>query len=321
MLRTHRLPIVLSGLAWGIATALCPATSEPRSSPTVPPELKVVTFNVQFLPGVASAYNKRRDPEYRARELAARLAGYDIIGLNEVFDARHRQILLDGLRRRLGEEFHCVRPPRSARSEFGIGSGLALVTRLPVLAQHSLRYGNDSSVWKYGLMADGFAAKGALHARLGPAGRAFDVFLTHMESQDEAVRNAQYPLFADFVRRYADPARPALILGDFNTPGTPGDPPKGTPYGRLLECLRRARRGLPLEDLGRTLGGAAGTDDPDLADGGKRIDYIFLSDPGADRPAPRLRAAEVRVNRFADGHVTTLSDHAAVEARLCWEMP
>jgi endonuclease/exonuclease/phosphatase family metal-dependent hydrolase len=291
-----------------------------RAAPTR--RLRVITFNVQFLPGPGEAFNKRPDAAYRARTLGRRLADYDIIGLNEVFAPAARATLLGQLRERLGDEFHCVTPPDRESSAFGIGSGLAIVSRLPVLASHSLVYGNDSSVWKHGVFADGFAAKGALHARLGRSpdapGDWLDVFVTHLESVEADARAAQFLKLAGFIRAHADPRRPALILGDFNTTGDPADlRDPASPYHRLCTALEGGRPGAAVVDLWpRLAGGQGGTDNPDAPDGGQRIDYVFLSNPAGR--APVLHPLSVRVNRFADPRVTSLSDHCAVEADLHW---
>jgi endonuclease/exonuclease/phosphatase family metal-dependent hydrolase len=294
-----------------------PATRPERSGLPV----KVITFNVQLLPGPGRLFNKRPDPKYRARELGRRLADYDLIALNEVFDPGPRELLLKELQQRLGDRYHHVLPPASERSMFGIDSGLVLVSRLPVLSSHSLRYGNDSSVWKHGPLADGFSAKGALHARLasGPGGtsdESFDVFVTHLESYDRAAREAQYTLLAEFLRRHSNAGRPALLLGDFNTDGRPGfmkDP--ASPYRRMVAALQRERPGCRWTDLWPLFSpDPGGTSDPDTEDGGERLDYIFVSNPAEGKVL--LRPCAVRLNRFSDPRVTTLSDHVAVEADL-----
>src|SRR5262249_30608302 len=255
--------------------------------------------------------------------IAERRTGYDIIGLNGVFAADHRRILLDRLRELGGDEFQWVTPSTQERSVFGIDSGLALISRLPILESHSMTYGNDSSIWKHGLLADGFAAKGAIHARLGlpgpdTHGGFVDVFVTHLESQDPDVREEQYPKLAEFVRAHSDPGQPALLLGDLNTVGNPAemhDP--GSQYHRMHQALQQGRAGLGLVDLWPLLSREpGGTNDQDSAEGGERIDYIFLSDPARERPA--LRPTAVRVNRFLDAKVISLSDHSALEADLEW---
>lgn len=318
------LAVIVASATVLAAVVLLRVPTEPTPAPAPPaaPPLKVITYNVQFLPGPGRAFNKRGDPDYRAREIGRRLAEYDIIGFNEVFDEGPRDLLLATLREHMGQECHVLRPPPDARSPFGIDSGLALVSRLPILAAHHVSYGNDSSPLKYGLNADGFAAKGVLHARVGPRTDAppaecFDVFVTHMESKDRQAREEQYGKLGEFVRLHAAPERPALILGDFNTRGNTAyrkDPTEA--YHRLLTALRGARPGTEVIDVWPQLSDEeGGTNNQQSASGGWRIDYLFLSNPMS---GPALRPRAVRVNRFLDPKVIALSDHSAVEAELDW---
>jgi endonuclease/exonuclease/phosphatase family metal-dependent hydrolase len=330
MLRVSRTVSIRGALGVGLLTLVVLAAvwwyaRLHRPSPAQSRHLKVITYNVQFLPGLGRLFNKRPDVEYRARTLARLLAvDCDLIALTEVFDEGPRELLLDGLRDRLGDSFHCVTAPPAERSAFGVDSGLVLVSRLPILGHHSLKYGNDSGVWKHGPLADGFAAKGALHARLGrgngaPPDDFVDVFLTHLESYDPASREAQYALLARFVHEYGALNRPALVVGDFNTDGRPGfmkDP--ASPYRRMMTTLQGGRPGCGLTDVWPLFwSDPGGTSEPDSVAGGERIDYVFVSNPGDGRAA--LRPVDIRVNRFLDDKVTSLSDHSAVEADLHWE--
>jgi endonuclease/exonuclease/phosphatase family metal-dependent hydrolase len=289
--------------------------------------LKVITFNVQFLPGIAGAFNTRPEPYYRAQTIGNHLAAYDIIGLNEVFEPAHRETLLGELKRGLGDNFYCVTPPAYEQTIFKVGSGLAIVSRFPIVASHSMVYGNDSSILKYGFGADGFAAKGALHAKVwrggdSPEDDCLDVFVTHMESQESAAREAQYPKLAEFIRQHSAPGRPVLILGDFNTVGNPAEQRNpDSQYCRMMDDLRRGRPESPLIDLWphffHDIGGTS--DDDDVPGRSDRIDYIFLSCP-AKGPAS-VKPVAVRVNPFLDPRVKALSDHSAVEAELDWVWP
>jgi endonuclease/exonuclease/phosphatase family metal-dependent hydrolase len=310
-------------IAWfSFATARPRPPAPTRIAPVTPP-LKVITYNVQFLPGPGRLFNKRSDPRYRAETIGRRLSEYDIIGLQEAFDNEPRTLLLDELRHRLGDDFHCVVPPDSERSSFGISSGLSIITRLPIIASHSMRYGNDSSVWRYGPQADGFAAKGALHARIRlsgnfPGEQSVDVFVTHLESHEPAAREAQYSLFAQFVRTHTEAGRPALLLGDFNTDGRLAfrkDP--ASAYNRMIAALSLGRAHAPLIDVWPNLSDKpGGTNDQETAEGGERIDYIFLFQHADARPA--LSPTAIHVRRFADPSVTFLSDHSGVEAIFNW---
>ena len=316
--------VVLGVLTLALLAVLWRRTrsQEPQTARREP--IKAITFNVQFLPSVGQFFNKRPDAEYRARTLGQALAAYDIIGLNEVFDLRPRQLLVAGLRERLGDDFHCVTAPASERSAFGIDSGLLFISRLPIRSSHSLRFGNDSSVWKHGPAADGFAAKGVLHARIGRSGETedfIDAFITHLESYDDAIREAQYSLLTKFIHKHSDPHRPVLVMGDFNTDGRPRFmKDRGSPYHRMMTQLQQGRPGALLCDLWPLHSAKpGGTNAPETADGGKRIDYIFISNPAGGNSC--LTSTAVRVNPFRDSKVLSLSDHSAVEVDLEWYHP
>jgi endonuclease/exonuclease/phosphatase family metal-dependent hydrolase len=186
-------------------------------------------------------------------------------------------------------------------------------------------YSKCSTPKDYGWVADGFAAKGALHARIrrgrdAPDGDSIDVFVTHLESKDARVREFQYEEFAGFIAKHAASDRPALLMGDFNTRGNP--PAQRDPeskYHLLLSVLRKARP--TVVDLWPTLHGNAigGTSIQETPDSGRRIDYIFLSNPSTS--GSKLTPLDVRVNGFLDPRVGALSDHSAVEADLRWDRP
>lgn len=286
-----------------------------------PAPLKVITFNAQFLSGLAGAlFNKRADAEYRARTLGRLLAegGYDVIALNEAFDHRARAILTAELKQRLGEQFRSVTPPPSEQSVYGIGSGLMLVSRLPILTSKTCVYGNDSNPLTHWLQGDGYVKKGIIFARLGSPGNRtqgeLDVFVTHLESVDRSIRDTQVARLAGFIRGQGDAERPCLILGDLNLDGRPSLQPDDSEYGSMMAVLRPVRPNV--EDLwprfhSTELGGTF--------EDGKRIDYILLSSPPAGSSA--LRPLAIRINSFLDAKVISLSDHSAVEADFAWSVP
>lgn len=276
---------------------------------------EVVTFNAQFLPGPARLLNKRPRALYRAAALARSLRSFDVIALNEVFDKECRTLLLEELEASIGPGMHVVTSAPQAVSPLGIGSGLVLVTRHPVLLRHCITYGNRPLA--HGVFGDGIAAKGALHARVHLEGAGpVDVFVTHLESRDAGIREAQLSRLADFIRKHSSPKRPLLLFGDLNiAAGGSRRAAEPSQYRRLLCELKDAYPHGRVTDLGAGLDPCeAGTSDADRADGGRRIDYIFLANPADARPS--LKPREVKVEPFKDERVKTLSDHLAVTARL-----
>lgn len=304
-----------------------PTSSAPATGVSSPETLRIITYNVQFLPGIASFANKRKEPLYRAKAIGEKLAAFDAVGLNEVFERRPRETLLDGLRAAWGEAYAEVLSPQPTDGRFN--GGLTIATRRPLVASHTLTYSQGSSPKKYGVLADGFAAKGALHARIArdaasaeraaagqPAG-CVDVFITHLEARADEIRETQYPELAEFIRQHSSPDCPAIVMGDFNTHGDADDISKDdAPYHRMKKLFDDARPGAPFVDLWPKLHDShGGTTNQEDVERGSRIDMIFLSNPAA---GGGLEPTAIRVNPYLDEKVGALSDHSAVEAELSW---
>lgn len=307
--------LALVGLSGVVASPSARAESTP---------LRVINYNVQFLPGPGRVVNKRKPLEYRAEELGRKMAAYDVVGLQETFDDMPRELLLGELKKAWGDDFHVVVHPKP-EDENRFNGGLLIASRTPILAWHHSYYTVYSDPKEYGVAADGFAAKGGLHARIArtkdaPPDDFVDVFVTHLEARADQLRPAQYEQFAAFVREHSDPNRPALLMGDMNTGGLPPrrtDP--ASDYNLMLKRYADARPGCDMIDLWPALKGDAlgGTTNQETTERGNRIDYVFVSNPIGDA-GPKLVGKDVRVNFFQDPKTVALSDHNAVEADFDW---
>lgn len=296
--------------------AFTPLSIAPSSADEA--SLSVITYNVQFLPGVARVANKRKEPEYRAQRIAEAVSAFDIVALQEVFDDEHRQWIIDGVQKLWDDRGTVFVSPKP---EDRFNGGCMLMTRLPVLETNAMIFEHFSSPEDYGVRADGHAAKGVIHARIARGaedGAPFvDVYVTHLEARADELRPLQYAEMAAFVKDTADPDAPALFLGDFNTRGMAehrADPK--SQYTQLMQALTGAKPGtrdLWPELMGEALGG---TSEQESADIGKRIDYVFIA--GGDTPRTMLEPSDIRVELFQDQRVTALSDHNAVIARFAW---
>ena len=65
---------------------------------------------------VAASRNKRPDPEYRATRIAAEVSKFDVVALQEVFDGRWRDLIIEAVRAREAE--HIVARRRELGHEF-----------------------------------------------------------------------------------------------------------------------------------------------------------------------------------------------------------
>ena len=183
--------------------------------------LKVISYNVQFLPGPAAIANKRPLPSYRAESIGQKMTDYDIVGLNELFDDRPKELLLAEVQKAWGDKASILVSPKVEANRFS--GGLAILSHLPFLETNVHTYTQFSSPEKYGFTADGFATKGVLHARVAltskrSAEQSVDVFVTHLEARerpfDPASTSSSLSSSTSTVRLAA-----AILLGDFNTRG------------------------------------------------------------------------------------------------------
>ena len=280
--------------------------------------LSVITYNVQFLPGVARVANKRKEPEYRVQRIAEEVSAFDIVALQEVFDDEHRQLIIDGVQKLWdGKGTVFVSPTPEDR----FNGGCMLMTRLPVLETNATIFEHFSSPKDYGVRADGHAAKGVIHARIARNAEEnspfIDVYVTHLEARADELRPLQYAEMAAFVKATAASDAPALFLGDFNTRGMAEHRADSeSQYSQLMRALNGAKpqtRDLWPVLMGEALGG---TSEQESADIGKRIDYVFMAD--GDKSKTSLEPVDIRVELFQDQRVTALSDHNAVIARFVW---
>ena len=339
-----RPALILAGClaALGGASHAGPGGSQPASGGA----LEIATYNVQFVtPNLPLVRHLLREwpghkpnvPE-RAEAIAARLACFDVIALQETINDQRRREILDrletrgrgcGKRSRLpsGGMFAFVHGPEVDGGSWLplVGNELALASRLPIVAA-------GSHVYEHAAEEDALAAKGVLHARLsGGPGEVIDVFVTHLQAGDEhgAVRRRQIEALARFIgEASAGAADPILVLGDLNVRGTlldRNDP--ASDYNFLLRMLRAAVAPRPLVDSWLAIHVA----DPDSGSGTKprvradgtlraheeRIDYMFLASADAAPRSIRLDffASDLVVDGEPVGH---LSDHAALLAEIAW---
>ena len=183
--------------------------------------LRVITYNVQFFPEPVTQWNKRPDAEYRSRKIGKEMGRYDIIGLQETFHSQHRRKIIETTGAKWNDKPGVVVSPRP--DSFFANGGCLLLTHLPVRETNSVVFTHFSRPKDHGMNADGYAAKGVIHARVSRTkddrDSTIDVYVTHLEAREAKMRHAQYQELADFIKKTSDPDRPILLIGDLNTRG------------------------------------------------------------------------------------------------------
>jgi endonuclease/exonuclease/phosphatase family metal-dependent hydrolase len=312
--------------------------------------LAIASYNVQFVtPEVPLLSGLLREiPGHkpnvpaRAEAIGKALACLDVIALQETVNDRRRAELLAALQRHgagcgkpsglaSGAMFTSLSgPPLPDDDAFLplVDDELALASRLPVIASHTLAF-------TAGAGADRLAAKGVLHARLaGHGGATLDVYTTHLQADHEhaAVRRAQIAELAAFIRRTATSDGPVLLMGDLNLwGGTPDRADPASEYNHLLASLDAAVAPRRFVDLWLATHPSdpesdSGTKPRLLEDGSlrpreKRIDFLLLAGDGRAHPL-EMRRDFLPSELVVDGEpLGDLSNHAALLAAIGWHEP
>ncbi|KAI9217317.1 Endonuclease/exonuclease/phosphatase [Blastocladiella britannica] len=275
---------------------------------------------------------------------------FDVICLQEVFDASLRDTILSAARR---HDFgYSLDGPMSSA---GVGSGLLLLSRFPILEP------NVQAFATMGSGADQLSTKGFLSCKLLlPRGGTVNMVAAHLQatpnaqgvapplhSESATVRYSQLVELATALRQ-----RPhltdagTLLVGDLNVPGGSAE------YARMLTVLQVCTGAGVLEDvfanagmacatwrpwervshpsnladatLARVLGTTPDSEGDELAaDSPRRLDYMLYlrttTAPAAPAPAPAAAAgdatavAAVRLTRITEPMFHVELEHFAVE--------
>ncbi len=207
--------LVLALLAYntrvGVATDF--SDSEYLATPPAPFEapltLKLVTFNIQDLWVVG------KDRPARMRHIGRVLTDLDpeIVGFQESFITRDRQILFDALADSRLQ--HHVYFPSGL-----VGSGLLMSSAWPIREAYFMRYpesGPPHRVWE----GDFWAGKGVSLVRIETPEGMVDVYNTHAQAgygrpDYRAVRYSQMEALAAFINASRTGTAPAFLVGDMN---------------------------------------------------------------------------------------------------------
>jgi len=203
--------------------------------------VRVVTYNIHSGLGPAfSLWQSRAAVERNLREIAGDILGsaprghaVDVVALNEVDFGSRRSgwideaaFVADELKQRSGEVYDIVRGQTWERNFPGreVRFGNALLVRLPILAASECLLSartcdgapsNDDlpSLRPTGLGRLVSEERGAIKVTVLAGGQPVDVVVTHLDAFSEDLRERQA---THLLRRFIDPARSTIVLGDLN---------------------------------------------------------------------------------------------------------
>jgi endonuclease/exonuclease/phosphatase family metal-dependent hydrolase len=264
-----------------------------------PAPISVMTHNMALL--VAPGDYLGTDRDGAVAEISARIRALspDVVGLCEVFSDGEREDIRGALRDLYP---HFQEGPDEADLESD--GGLLLLSRHPLLAANAFIFRDCDGV-------DCFANKGMIHIRVrgGSWPTALDVFYTHAQDistgDGVATLYAQLSAMQAFIERNADPALPAIVMGDLNIPG---ENPQH--YAQLLGRLAGARDCWTLAGNSAASGPTAVResnfyeDADDLPAQDQRLDYVLMR--AGRRAIPIVSGVEIlrftRNGRFISDH-------------------
>jgi endonuclease/exonuclease/phosphatase (EEP) superfamily protein YafD len=271
--------------------------TSPPPSLDRPLSLRIVTFNI------ADGYLFTTNRPERMHAIGALLTKLDpdIVGIQESFVEKDRQILLNALAQSRLRYFADY--PAAT-----VGNGLLTLSAYPIVETVFHRFQNNNPWYKLH-QGDWWAGKGVGLARIRlPSGSRIDIYNLHAQAErndaaNNKVRYLQMGELAAFVNNTRTITNPAFVVGDFNTRMGRPDLQRAVEGARLRPAVTlnsgidaifsvetrgyscKAVETLPI--TGETNGSAAA---------------IFLS------RAPTLK--ELWLMHYGPGEVTPLSDHS-----------
>lgn len=265
--------------------------SEPVSGPS---ELKVLTHNIWALPVIADNIGERLD------ELPQFLKGVDVLLLQEAFDPRSEDLLLE-----LSDEYPYQTEILDSPDPNLLNGGVVVASRYPIV-------NTEYHVFPDCVGTDCLTDRGVVYTEIIKDGEAFHVMGTHTASSDsDEARQTRMGHFRQ-MREMADnqemPGFEALILGgDFNVNKRrfPGD------FARMQSILNAT--------MPRATGYSRATFDAEVNRNADRtsnkveyLDYVLVAN---DHRQPAASVNDVRVPRSVSDDlwkVWDLSDHFPV---------
>lgn len=198
--------------------------------------LKFLQYNVFWRPVLI--HMGRKEYVYRRAEyLLSRIVDYDIVCFEESFSfSTGIGIWFIKIARELGFKYALTLSPPPVLSHQVLDGGLMILSKYPILETDEVRYESYTGV-------DGFAAKGALYAKIAIDNtNHLHLFSTHLQASytynysenanDIVTRRRQIAQFYELINKHVDGEYPALLLGDFNIDS------KGPEYEAILPMLK-----------------------------------------------------------------------------------
>lgn len=262
-------------------------TGEPARSGS----LSVLSYNVHGLPSLITG----DDTPARMAEIAPLLQDWDLLGLQEDWDADNHSVLT-------GSTEHMTKLwfDATVSTDRYYGSGLSVLAGQPVIERRDTHYSTCSGTLDGA--SDCLASKGFQVARLQVGADQIDFYNTHLEAgggpEDDAARSVQVDQLIEALTGYSA-GQAVVFTGDFNLRAS--DPED-------LQELQRLQEASGLIDACEALD----CDEPD------HIDRVFFRGSASMALTPQTWTNQSP--GFVDRDGVDLSDHPPISASMAWEV-
>lgn len=259
-------------------------------------QISVLAYNVQMMPFYANVVDDLNQPHIRVKDIPAKIADYDVVILEELFDRDLRNEITQLMTAYY--PFHTkVVDDTNAKILTG---GVMIYSKWPIVNEKQIVYQASSG-------GDSLAAKGAMYAAVNKNGRMYHVFGTHLQAggddKAKAAKQQQLQELNDFINSLDIPFnQPVLIGGDFNI----------NEFSQSASMLSALNVNV-IENIGYRYSYDGTVDTMAVSDGQSRIDYVFYSNLYAQ---PKVAWNKVFVLRDLDNEKMwpkfDLSDHFSI---------
>ncbi|SRR5579885_481791 len=223
--------------------------------------LSLLTYNTQLMPFYAGAVDDLNQPGIRAADIPAKIAQYDVVIMEELFDRDLRNSMIQSMSKNYPYHTNVVGQDGSKI----LTGGTMIFSKWPIQSENQIVYQAGSGL-------DALASKGAVYARIDKNNKIYHVIGTHLQAGDPAenanVRAKQLQELALFIDTLSIPAaEPLLLGGDFNI----------NQFDKELENLQGILNVSLIENTGYTYSDDGMVNTMSVSKNRGRIDYLFYS--------------------------------------------
>jgi len=175
-------------------------------------ELKVLSWNIYFLPGIANVSKQieKSDKRARAKEIADFInqSDYDIIVFQEAFFNPARRILSKAVEAVFPYQYGPINP---SKLSIKTSSGIFVVSKIPLELIETIQYETCNG-------ADCFAKKGAALFEGEFHGNKFQILGTHINAGGPSwIKEEQFKMMRTLLDDFKKLNVPQIVCGDMNT--------------------------------------------------------------------------------------------------------